>query len=30
LQAVATPGNPAVPLGTPRPAGWWTFKVESR
>src|SRR5579862_7569713 len=29
LQAVATPVNPAVPLGTPRPAGWWTFRVES-
>ena len=30
LQVVATPINPAVPLGTPRPDGWWTFRVESR
>ena len=30
LQVVATPVNPAVPLGTPRPASWWTFRVESR
>ncbi len=30
LQVVATPANPAVPLGTPRPDGWWTFRIESR
>jgi len=30
LQVVATAVNPAVPLGTPRPDGWWTFRVESR
>jgi hypothetical protein len=30
LQVVATPENPAVPLGTPRPDGWWTFRIESR
>ena len=30
LQVVATAQNPAVPLGTPRPDGWWTFRVESR
>jgi len=30
LQVVATPSNPAVPLGTPRPATWWTFRVDSR
>jgi hypothetical protein len=30
LQVVATPGNTALPLGTPRPDDWWTFRVESR
>ncbi len=30
LQVVATTQNPAVPLGTPRPDGWWTFRIESR
>jgi hypothetical protein len=30
LQVVATAQNPAVPLGTPRPDGWWTFRIESR
>jgi hypothetical protein len=26
----APPLNPAVPLGTPRPDHWWSFRVESR
>lgn len=30
LQVVASKENPAVPIGTPRPATWWTFRVESR
>jgi hypothetical protein len=30
LQVVASPGNPAVPPGTPRPDSWWTFRVTSR
>ena len=30
LQVVGTPSNPAVPIGTPRPATWWTFRVDSR
>ena len=30
LQVVATAINPAVPLGTPRPATWRTFRIESR
>jgi len=30
LQVVATAQNPAVPVGTPRPERWWTFRVESR
>jgi hypothetical protein len=30
LQTVASAENPAVPLGTPRPDSWWTFRVESR
>lgn len=30
VQMVATAVNPAVPIGTPRPATWWTFRVESR
>ena len=30
VQVVATAVNPAVPIGTPRPATWWTFRVASR
>ncbi|MEX2131379.1 MAG: hypothetical protein WD772_07815, partial [Pseudohongiellaceae bacterium] len=29
LQVVSGPGNPAVPVGTPRPDSWWTFRVQS-
>ena len=30
LNALPAPANPAPPPGTPRPNGWWTFRVESR
>ncbi len=30
LNALPAPANPAPPPGTPRPDGWWTFRVESR
>ena len=29
LASVGGPGNPAPPGDTPRPDGWWTFRVES-
>ena len=30
LQVHNTPINPAVPVGTPRPDHWWSFRVVSR
>ncbi len=30
LHSLEEPANPVVPLGTPRPDGWWTFRVRSR
>ena len=30
LQIHSTPINPAVPVGTPRPDRWWSFRVVSR
>ncbi len=30
LQVHSTELNPAVPLGTPRPDHWWSFRLESR
>lgn len=30
LHSLEEPANPPVPLGTPRPAGWWSFRVVSR
>ena len=30
LHALDEPANPPAPLGSPRPDGWWTFRVRSR
>ena len=30
LHALEAPANPPVPLGTPRPDHWWSFRVVSR
>ena len=30
LHSLAEPANPPAPLGSPRPDGWWTFRVTSR
>ena len=30
LQEHASPINPAVPVGTPRPDRWWSFRIVSR
>ena len=30
LHALEEPANPPVPLGSPRPEGWWTFRVRYR
>ena len=30
LHSLAEPANPPAPLGSPRPDGWWTFRVVSR
>ena len=30
LQVHASPVNPAAPISTPRPDGWWSFRLESR
>ena len=30
LHSLEEPANPPVPLGTPRPDGWWSFRVVSR
>ena len=30
LHSLEEPANPPVPLGSPRPEGWWTFRVRSR
>ena len=30
LQAHNSEVNPAVPIGTPRPDRWWSFRLESR
>ena len=30
LQVHSSPLNPAVPVGTPRPDSWWSFRVKSR
>lgn len=30
LHGLDAPANPPVPLGTPRPDHWWSFRVESR
>ncbi|MEE2636490.1 MAG: hypothetical protein VYE68_04565 [Acidobacteriota bacterium] len=30
LQQFGTPDNPAAPVGTPRPDGWWNLRVMSR
>ena len=29
LHSLEEPANPPVPLGSPRPEGWWTFRVLS-
>ena len=30
LHSLAAPANPPAPLGSPRPDGWWSFRVVSR
>ena len=30
LHSLEEPANPPAPLGSPRPDGWWTFRVVSR
>ena len=30
LHSLEEPANPPVPLGSPRPEGWWTFRVRYR
>lgn len=30
LHSLEGPANPPAPLGSPRPEGWWTFRVVSR
>ena len=30
LHSLEEPANPPAPLGSPRPDGWWTFRVRSR
>ena len=30
LHSLEEPANPPAPLGSPRPDGWWTFRVLSR
>ena len=30
LHSLAEPANPPAPLGSPRPDGWWSFRVVSR
>ncbi len=30
LHALEEPANPPAPLGSPRPEGWWTFRVRWR
>ena len=30
LQVHSSPANPAVPVGTPRPDHWWSFRVVAR
>ena len=30
LHSLEEPANPPVPIGTPRPDGWWSFRVVSR
>ena len=30
LHSLDEPANPPAPLGSPRPDGWWTFRVVSR